>query len=930
MCRSAYFSPIIILVVLLVIVFGCSGGNPVSLDYSMREPKTDYQNNRQVWGIWEIEINPDTGDAAINPCRGAMFNANIVKFLQPPLSPTQMLSVQIEIADSDFANDYVVVNLTINHPFPGANKYRGFDVRGIFMSTGSKSVPYIQIGRLPDWFNASPGQSSPDSVLLNADGYTRWWNRREFTSEGTIFGYTYGTLAPDFQDFTAVVNPFKYFTDELGPDDPFELDPANRGTFSVEKGSNTRRYEIQFENKPWKFLYAIDSSWALPDPVYSPDYPIEAFSLSANTQEPYKITLTDAGSSVWYEDVFNHGGSFLVDIEVFDWQALDGSGVTQQIDNIWLHSPAFEMNTGWADTWKIYDLEASKLPGGSQTSSVYRAEIPAEFGNIHETGEFPVLIGVWNSAPESYEPQIESGSENFDYPDGRLCAYDVATVTVLPKPELPVILSVIPSEGLVNTQITDVEIHGENFTSTTEITFIHSVSSIEFPVPANYIDDTLLTTDLDLTGWPTGKYDVEADEPGVGNTTLLLGFEALKEAGYNLVLEPEIILPGEFDATNLSFPAICVENDGDVVTTFIEWWQNDAEPFNYRSYSSAWKSIDDGSSFTDFASQMNTNYIDPPWIFGYSTKIFPSSTGTSWRTFNHMNFDTWFIKGFPPEWWIGYADTTFDGPYNHETATYAHDIDHANEIVQGGDLHVYLFGDRDDQITFKRSELPERLEGGPNTNMWDKHEVYPFASPGRLSRARASALYDGTAYVAYYNPTENKIMLAAQSSDDWQAWDHHLVYQAASPQLSDVADPGLFVDETGFYITFTYFQNVGPSGSDNIIFMHSTDGVNWTDPVNLHSIFGKYIDENPIYVYDYNGSKVIAICWWEGDLIYASFAVDDFNTWSDPVVISTLYELNSYPDFWINDESDNWHFTYSGMNPGTGLWEVHYRRGHLE
>ena len=199
--------------------------------------------------------------------------------------------------------------------------YKGFDVRGISMADGSVVGAH----------DASVLRAGPnDSRLLNPDGYTRFWNPTEFTSTDTLFGFTKGKLAgPAFPNST--INPYKYFADNLGPDDSVQgLDPGNRGVFT-DGSTNSRTYQIQFKQglkTPFDFNYAIDASWSAPDPAYAPDFPVQAYFPSANVQEPFYFQAKDAGSTAYWASTSISGGEFKFDLDVFDRQGnVNPSGV---------------------------------------------------------------------------------------------------------------------------------------------------------------------------------------------------------------------------------------------------------------------------------------------------------------------------------------------------------------------------------------------------------------------------------------------------------------------------------------------------------------------------------------------------------------------------------------------------------------------------
>ncbi len=924
MHRSIIFASLLLP---LILALGCggTGGGPVAP--GSNQGLTDAQatpggNTRSLWGFWQVEMDPVTLEATITPLRGAQFTCNVTRFLQPPDSPLNLLGISIDPGASDIPADLLAVDVTIKHPFPGLPKFRGFDVRGVFMSDPSLVAGFDPTAQYPNWFAASPGIAGEEPVLLNADGYTRWWNPTEFTSYGKIFGYTQGGLAPGAYLASATLNAFKYFADELETEGDFELNPYNRGEFSVQDGVNTRRYLIQFAGTPWLFNYAIDASWNGPDPSGAPDYPVSSFPPDANSAEAYRISLIDAGSTAYYVDSTLNGGEFLLDVEIFDWQAntsVQPSAILNEISAAWLESPAFDDGAGnnYLDILSgVYEIH----PGSGNTSAVLRVTIDANFetGGIDHAGGYPVLIAVESPDPNTYEPQI-SGGNVFDYPNAPLAAYAVAIAEVsgVSPQEAPNVISVVPDEGLIDTLLQDVEVHGEFFMNGAIVSFSHESEPFSIgPLASNYIDDTLLQIDLDLSGALTGYYDVTVENPDMQSGEKEAAFSVLDTIPV-LVLEEEIA----FEATNPGYdmytPAICVEHDGDVVVAYEEWLLTPSTPDDYNtSYSSAYKSTDDGLTWPEWA-----------WSFasfglhhhGDCAKIWPSSHNTSYRTLN-------LIMPDELEWSTGFFATTFPGPNGGEYAHVSHYIFHANEILQDPDKYVYVLGDKDGYIHFKRSEVPEHLTGGPNGPVWSSLPTYTLVNPGTLSRARSSALYNDVMYLAYFEEGNNIIKLAYDTGD-WQVWDTSTnIWDGTDTGTTGARDPGLQIDDTGFHVTFIRHDDA--ADLDQLCYTYSDDGASWSEPVVVHESAETILD-SPIIRYDWDDLSTLGTVWWEGDTIWAKFSIDDGATWSDPVLVSETYAVNKQSDLAIA-LTENWHFVFASLNPTTGLWEIHYRRGHME
>jgi len=169
--------PVIVVLLLSSLMLSCSSGNqgPLSPDMTGKaQSSAASRPDRVLWGIWSVSIDPESMTAGVMPLRTGEFTANVTQFMQPPLSPIHMVSIKVD-GSSDPSSGYFVVDVTLRHPFPGMNTYNGFDVRGILFSNGSITGSYDSTV-----LRAGPG----DTRLVNADGYTRWWNWEEFDGNG--------------------------------------------------------------------------------------------------------------------------------------------------------------------------------------------------------------------------------------------------------------------------------------------------------------------------------------------------------------------------------------------------------------------------------------------------------------------------------------------------------------------------------------------------------------------------------------------------------------------------------------------------------------------------------------------------------------------------------------------------------------------------
>ena len=190
------------LAVLLCFLLGsCAGGsNPSGPDLELKNQpdRVPYGSPPGLWGLWDVSIDPSGEYVEIVPLRGPQFTANVTVFMQPPKGSTNNLGIEIIDASRFFTQGLIDIDLTITHPFPGLDMFTGFDVMGVFISNGDT------IGNYDGNVKYATGSATP--VLLNADGYTRWYNPVEFTS-GNLFGYLDGALGTPDAGFDATLNP---------------------------------------------------------------------------------------------------------------------------------------------------------------------------------------------------------------------------------------------------------------------------------------------------------------------------------------------------------------------------------------------------------------------------------------------------------------------------------------------------------------------------------------------------------------------------------------------------------------------------------------------------------------------------------------------------------------------------------------------------
>jgi len=428
--------------VILFMAMGCAGGGTPTSPLSdpgvtngqgiVSGPQT------HLWGYYDVYIDIPTQTATAVENRSAMFAANVVQFVNNPVS-----NLSFAIQGTPVGTGYVDVdiNVSIKHPFSGLTQYNGYDVRGIFIGNASQTMKYdtdlkyaAHEGTTDQEMYDYAATPSDPGVYGNPDGYTRWFNPPEFGTTG-LFGYTKGVIASAGYKGTATLNPYKYFADGLAISDDaytFMTTSPNHGVFAA-GNTNTRNYYLRFPNTPGiKFNYAIVANWI--DETTHPANAPEACAI--------KATLTP---DIYYISGTNKGGKLKVDINFPNQWSMTPSTVYLEstVLNTPYHFTSSDMvPTGSGAGYSTYHAEvtADNITGNSNTvKSEYW--VIAQYDGFDYTNTFGVpntantdkLAAFFRSdlyvSPTAYNmaPVIDSGISGNDSP--LIVASEVYTVT---------------------------------------------------------------------------------------------------------------------------------------------------------------------------------------------------------------------------------------------------------------------------------------------------------------------------------------------------------------------------------------------------------------------------------------------------------------------------------------------------------------------
>ena len=418
---------------------GGGGSDPLGINPSTPAAQSDAvgTSNRVLWGMWHCFMEPGTGQIQVVPLRGAMFTANVNNLLEG-----QSGNLLIEDMDvTDFLTEgRLDCTITLSHPLPGLDQFNGFDVLGIFMHNGNGSLDYDGLT-----YPADPETGENVAVLLNPDGWTRWFNYTEFNGSGMpILEYYPGKLS-NLSDPSATLNPYRIFADGLGEEDDYydwitmSGNADNRGIFRAGM-VNSRRYELDFPiigGAPVvNFQYAVIATWEPGDPELTGDpltYDPFDFPTSANCEEPYFLSVSTIGSDLYNDGSGGFGGSFRADIEVFDWQggSVGGNGVPNEVESIIVEG---DFVPGGSYEFSQAELAMLAYPG-TENSSIFQVEITNCTPEASGVADLWLIVESAGLNGSSYDQGFPT-----EFPDGaRRASFLPGTVNVGSESPLDVI-----------------------------------------------------------------------------------------------------------------------------------------------------------------------------------------------------------------------------------------------------------------------------------------------------------------------------------------------------------------------------------------------------------------------------------------------------------------------------------------------------------
>ena len=357
---------------------GCSSGKiPTSpeIEFDMTSDAAASeisQSKTYLLGYYDCMLDIENESIEIVPNRTVDFTLNIVPFLNKMAIPQYGITFDsIVLHNDDPLFLGVDVVFSVYHPFPGYDQYQGYDLMGVVIGDGSSTLSYE---------NLRVAERGTDLYMTNPDGYTRWFNPSEFTTE-LIFGWAPG----GYQNYegNATLNPYKYYAKHLEKDQDLwsflTVGPNFDGLFESGIG-RTMKLEFPIPDPGISFGYAVVLAWE----DEGPDGPYHSY----HRDEAVAANITQT-PDLYYNEIDGSGGDLILDIDLYAWKQQPitiklESGVLQ---NVVPFNAATYASPG-GENWSTYHLEIQSDPFVGMEQEVW---VIAEYPDFDYSND---LVGI--------------------------------------------------------------------------------------------------------------------------------------------------------------------------------------------------------------------------------------------------------------------------------------------------------------------------------------------------------------------------------------------------------------------------------------------------------------------------------------------------------------------------------------------------------
>ena len=833
----------ILIILVISLLIGCSGkSSPLNL--AVNPPDNDstaiigltandqMMNGLAIMGSYELAIDPVKNSAEIIPQRKSSVGESYIVsgagfFTSSPCSKCfKIKSIALD------ANGNLVLSFLIVHPFLAGDPLKPPSGRNrLDLDIFDPAAVIAPKDLVPNSF-AFTGTSAYAGFLVNADGYTT--ELAEVSGDNAAMPYV---LAVD--DSVSGNSTWNEFA--MGAEGLFDM------IFDLSNGGLT--YNIYLT---MGYGSSAKKAQRLIPTYYNPEFNRKA-AWKVDVVPPNGSNPPSAGNT-WTDS--NSTGTYDVAVKVYDWQI--GANVNPDLSNqtdIYAASGVSQVSVeipGMYNSLKILNTPDNPSATGMPNDPlVYSFHIANE--NLLAAGKYIGLVKVSDertplSPAEKRDYLIHSpvgvGTENYNIPEYATYQAFNAYVVVGSSIQLTV-----PNGGeiwrvdshhnvtwttLLYTGNIKLEYSKDNFVSDRHpiIDSTPDTGTFDWQVPDD--ESTTVRVRATLVSAPTVHDDSDADFT-IEKSTFEWQFDTVTTfygGGYGT----------GFDDIS---PAIIEESDHEIMLT---WAQTDT----YHTYSGIdsvfrlRRSSDNGVTYQyEYYGDVGGDGLERE----DNNKIAAGVQADAYAISAFLNNIAYVVKadlGYP-NWGVFVTTPTRD-----------------QDVFVDSVGYIYVFTDEGSTIRVKHSQTINDL----NPSNWSLYTFFPIAGSGYCSHVRSTdADSTNTVWLGYYTTGENQIKLAKSTgTSPYETWDSNTSVYSAGSGITQVRDPGLFIDSSDqFHICYTRYDS--STSKYQLVYTHD-DSLFVSPPEQVIAESTSAINDASIAVGNKFGFQIIVFMWETNKSVY--------------------------------------------------------------
>jgi hypothetical protein len=226
--------------------------------------------------------------------------------------------------------------------------------------------------------------------------------------------------------------------------------------------------------------------------------------------------------------------------------------------------------------------------------------------------------------------------------------------------------------------------------------------------------------------------------------------------------------------------------------------------------------------------------------------------------------------------------------------------------------YIYVFTDEGNTIRLKHSQAVNTLD----PSNWSLYTFYPIVGSGYCSHVRSVDSDSlNTIWLGYYSTGENQIRLAKSTgTPPYETWDTSTSVYNAGSGISQVKDPGLFIDSSDqFHICYTRYNSA--TSKYQLVYTHD-DSLFISPSEQVIAESSTAINDASIAVGTKFGSQIIVFMWETNKSVYMLTLVDGAQVEASPFEVDVNTD-DIDPDVILDTDSCDLHTvwaTYNGAN----------------